>query len=147
MDATGVRQSCCASEFIESQLSIFRRGKDTMIICQYVNIFYMSADSVLSDLPKKLRAVKRQNLATQSELQRITGVNQATISRVLNGKIRLVTKRILLLNNYVDMLLGERELSTDIQEAAREFLGVGGSEAELIASIHHSAKLVSGRSI
>ena len=83
MDATGVRQSCCASEFIESQLSIFRRGKDTIIICQYVTIFYMSADSVLSDLPKKLRAVKRQNLATQSDLQRITGVDQATISRVL----------------------------------------------------------------
>ncbi len=105
----------------------------------------MSGDILLPELAKKLRAVKRRGLATQLEIERVTGVNQATISRVLNGQRHHVTERIVRLDKYVNMLLQGHKLSTEIQEAARDFLGLGGSEAELVASIEHSAKLVSGR--
>ncbi len=36
-------------------------------------------------------------------------------------------------------------LSLEVQDAARDFLVRGGTEAELIASIEHSAKLVLGK--
>ena len=74
-----------------------------------------------------------------------TGVDQATISRVLNGRRRKMTGPLLGLEKYVDMLLGEEQLSSEVQEAARNFLVQGGTEGELIASIEHSAKLVLGK--
>ena len=46
------------------------------------------------------------------------------------------------LEEYANMLLGDKELSPEVQEAARSFLVHGGTEGELIASIEHSAKLV-----
>ena len=49
------------------------------------------------------------------------------------------------LEKYVDMLLGQEELSLEVQETAKNFLVHGGTEAELIASIEHSAKLVLGK--
>lgn len=105
----------------------------------------MKEDISLDDLARKLRVVKSRGLATQKELQEVTGVDQAAISRVLNGQRRRATEPLGRLREYVNMLLDDGQLSEEIQEAARDFLGRGGTEAELIASIEHSGKLVSGK--
>lgn len=105
----------------------------------------MASDISLDDLTEKLRAVKSRGLATQVQLSAATGVDQGTISRVLNGRRRRMSARLTKLSEYVDMLLGSEELSSEVQEAAKDFLVRGGSEAELIASIEHSAKLVLGK--
>ena len=103
----------------------------------------MDSATFLAELADRLRAIKRRRLATQLEIQQDTGVDQATVSRVLNGQRKRVTEPIERLMEYANMLLEADELSSYVQEAARQFLRRGGSEAELIASIEHSAKLVS----
>ena len=105
----------------------------------------MATNMSLPGLAEKLRAVKSRGLATQVDLAAVTSVDQATISRVLNGQRRRVTSPLRRLEEYVDMLLEGKELSSDVQEAAKSFLVRGGTEAELIASIEHSAKLVLGK--
>ena len=96
----------------------------------------------LDDLAEKLRTLTSRGLATQMDLSTNTGVDQATISRVLNRQRRRMTDPLVVLEEYVDMLLGDRQLSSEVQEAAKDFLVRGGTEAELIASIEHSAQLV-----
>ena len=96
----------------------------------------------LDDLAEKLRAIKRRRLATQAQIAAATGIDQATISRVLNGQRHRVTRPLSELHEYVYMLLGDERLSVEVQEAAKSFLVRGGTEAELIASIEHSADLV-----
>ena len=101
----------------------------------------------LDDLAEKLRAVTSRGLATQMDLSTNTGVDQATISRILNRQRRRMTDPLVALEEYVDMLLGDQKLSSEVQEAAtaprrQDFLVRGGTEAELIASIEHSAQLV-----
>ena len=105
----------------------------------------MAAPVSLDDLAEKLRAVKSRGLATQAQLSAVTGVDQATISRILNGRRRRITGPLVELDKYVVMLLRGEQLSSEVQEAARNFLVRGGTEAELIASIEHSAKLVLGK--
>ena len=99
----------------------------------------------LDELAVKLLAVRHRRLATQKEIEAATGVDQGTVSRVLRGKRRRVTDPIIRLDRYVNMLLNSTNVSEEILGAATAFLGRGGSEAELIASIHHSADLVSRR--
>jgi transcriptional regulator with XRE-family HTH domain len=98
----------------------------------------------LDDLGKKLKLVRARGLATQAQIEKNTGVDQGTISKVLNGKRRRVNARIRTLDRYANMLLGKVTLPPAVTQAAREFL-VFGSEAELVASIHHCARLVAHR--
>ena len=104
----------------------------------------MDESAFLAELAKKLKLVRARGLATQIAIEAHTGVDQATISRVLNGKRRRVNERLRTLNRYANMLLGEVTLPSAVNQAAREFL-VFGSEAELIASIQHCARLVARR--
>lgn len=99
----------------------------------------------MAELAEKLQAIKRRQLATQLEIERETGVDQTTISRVMNRERRRVTPQLRTLMEYADMLLEPKALSDDVNRAAQDFLRCGGSEAELIASIEHSASLVSRR--
>ena len=102
----------------------------------------MVENSSLDELAEKLRAVTSRGLATQMELSKKTGVDQATISRVLNRRRRRMTSPLVALEKYVNILLGDQRLSPEVQEAAKKFLVRGGTEAELIASIEHSTRLV-----
>lgn len=104
----------------------------------------MARNTPLDDLADKLRTVKNRGLATQVELMAATGVDQGTISRVLNGRRRRMTGSLIRLDQYVNMLIRDEDLSKEVEDAARRFL-VRGTEAELIASIEHSAKLVQGK--
>ena len=102
-------------------------------------------DKFLVDLAEKLRAIKRRGLATQIDIERKTGVDQTTVSRVMNLERRRITKSTRDLMIYANMLLEPDSLSSDIDDAIRDFLRSGGSEAELIATIEHAALLVSRR--
>ena len=102
----------------------------------------MAAKVSLDDLAEKLRAIRVRRLATQAHIAAATGVDQPTISRILNGQRRRATPRLVELQEYVNMLLRKEKLSPNVQEAAKSFLVRGGTEAELIASIEHSAALV-----
>lgn len=104
----------------------------------------MDESAFLTALAKKLRVVRSRGLATQIEIEATTGVDQGTISKVLNGKRRRVNARIRALDQYANILLSEIALSPAVSEAARDFLAFG-SEAELIDSIRHCARLVSHR--
>lgn len=102
----------------------------------------MDEDVFLGELAAKLRAVKTRRLATQQQICKATGVDQPTISRALNRRHRRRTTRLVRLNEYMNMLLSGGPLPSDVQDAARDFLVRGGTEAELVASIRHSATLV-----
>jgi transcriptional regulator with XRE-family HTH domain len=90
------------------------------------------------------KAIRARRLATQAQIEASTGVDQGTISKALNGKRRRVNERLQILDKYADMLIGKDELPPAVSHAAREFL-IFGSEAELVASIEHCARLVSRR--
>lgn len=102
-------------------------------------------DPLLDELARKLRAIKRRRLATQRDIERVTGIDQTTISRVQNGQRRRATPQIHDLMRYADMLLEPETLPSAVTRAARKFLEGGGSEAELVMSIEHAARLVSRR--
>ena len=104
----------------------------------------MDESAFLDALAKKLKRVRAQGLATQEQIERETGVDQGTVSKALNGKRRRVNDRLRALDQYANILLGEVTLSAAVSEAARDFLAFG-SEAELIDSIRHCARLVSHR--
>ena len=102
----------------------------------------MDEEAFLGELATKLRAVKTRGLATQIDISDATGIDQATISRALNRRHRRRTTRLNRLDEYVNILLSGGPLPSNVQDAARDFLVRGGTEAELIASIRHSATLV-----
>jgi transcriptional regulator with XRE-family HTH domain len=104
----------------------------------------MDESAFLEALAKKLKSVRTRQLATQAEIEAETGVDQGTISKVLNGKRRRVNDRLRALDVYANMLIGEVVLSPAVTDAAREFLAFG-SEVELVDSIRHCTKLVSHR--
>src|SRR5687768_15942545 len=104
----------------------------------------MDESIFLEALAKKLKLVRARSLATQDQIEAQTGIDQGTISKVMNGKRRRVNDRLRLLDNYANILLGNVTLSPAVSEAAREFL-VFGSESDLVASIRHCARLVSQR--
>jgi transcriptional regulator with XRE-family HTH domain len=104
----------------------------------------MDDSAFLEQLTKKLRAVSKRGLSTQLEIEAKTGVDQGTISKALNGKRRRANERLRKLDEYANILLSNSELPPAISKAAQEFL-IFGSQAELIATIDHGARLLSGR--
>jgi len=104
----------------------------------------MDDSTFLEQLARKLKLVRARRLATQVDIEASTGVDQGTISKVLNGKRRRANDRVRALDKYANMLLKEDTLPLAVSHAAREFL-IFGNEAELVASIEHCARLVSRR--
>ena len=104
----------------------------------------MDDSAFLEQLTEKLRAVRKRGLSTQLEIETKTGVDQGTISKVLNGKRRRANERLRKLDHYANILLSSNELPPAVSKAAQEFL-MFGSQAELIATIDHGARLLSGR--
>lgn len=87
-------------------------------------------------------------LATQLDIEKATGISQETISKVINQKRRRWNSTLIVLDNYANMLLEEknRAISPGVTDAVAEFLSFG-SEADLIASIRLCASLASGRPV
>ena len=81
----------------------------------------MTAAVSLDDLAENLRPVKSRGLATQIQLAKATGMDQATISRVLNSRRRRMTRPLIGLSKYVDMLLGGEQLSAGGAEGDQDF--------------------------
>jgi transcriptional regulator with XRE-family HTH domain len=99
----------------------------------------------LDELAKELQELLRAGTATQQDIEKATGVDQTTISRAKSGKLRRVTDKLQRLRRYADMRLGDFKVPAKVDHAARQFLAVGGSEAELLASIEHAISLVTRR--
>jgi transcriptional regulator with XRE-family HTH domain len=98
----------------------------------------------LRALTEVLRVVKAKGLATQKEIEAETGVDQTTISRIMNGRRRRFSSNLDALERYANMLLQGTEIPVAVQQATKEFLVVG-TETELIASIKLARQLVAGR--
>jgi transcriptional regulator with XRE-family HTH domain len=98
----------------------------------------------LRGLREALCVVKSKRLATQKELELATGVDQTTISRVMNGRRRRFSGNLSSLEQYANMLLCHTEIPAAVQVATKEFLVVG-TESELIASIKLARELVARR--
>jgi transcriptional regulator with XRE-family HTH domain len=99
----------------------------------------------LDELAKALQHLLAQGAATQQDIERATGVDQTTISRAKSGNLRRVTDKLRRLRRYADMQLNDIKVPAKVDHAARQFLAVGGSEAELLASIEHAISLVTRR--
>jgi hypothetical protein len=104
----------------------------------------MDDSAFLDQLTKKLKTIHRLGLSTQIDIEAKTGVIQSTVSKVMNGRRRRVNGQIRRLDEYANMLLENRDLPAAVSKAAQEFL-MFGSQAELIATIDHGARLLSGR--
>lgn len=98
----------------------------------------------LETLREALRGIKTKKLATQTMLEDRTGVDQTTISRVINGRRKRFSDNLLPLERYANMLLGMSSVPAAVERATKEFLVVG-TESELIASIELARRLVAGR--
>jgi hypothetical protein len=101
--------------------------------------------TLLQELADSLQRIGRTEIATQLEIERVTGVDQATISRARSNKLRRVTQKILKLKRYADMCVTKAGISDDLVRAAEVFYASGGSKAELLASIHQATSLVANR--
>jgi predicted XRE-type DNA-binding protein len=78
----------------------------------------------------------------QQAIERATGVDQTTISRAKNGKLKRLTKKISRLKIYIDTQNKRGELSVEVQQAARSFLACGGTEEELLGSIRYATSII-----
>lgn len=104
----------------------------------------MDDSAFLEQLTEKLRTIRRLGRGTQLDIEAKTGVAQSTISKVMNGRRRRVNEQVRKLDDYANILLGNPDLPPAVSKAAQEFL-IFGSQAELIATIDHGARLLSGR--
>ena len=98
--------------------------------------------AVLKELAQRLVAVVDGGIETESEIARKTGVDQPTISNAKHGKLKRVTPRLSPLINYAIIREGQAVDASKVAELARRFFEVGGTEAELTASIEHATTLV-----
>jgi len=107
-----------------------------------------------SDMPDKaylkwLAAVLEQTASSsslsQQAIEAATGVDQTTISRAKNGKLKRVTEKVRRIGDYALMRQREIEISREVREAATIFLTAGGLEAELLAFIRNATRLLQRR--
>ena len=105
----------------------------------------MNDEELLDDLSRKLKALTFNPNFTQQSISKDLGIDQSTISRLLNRQGKRVSTTVKLLQNYVNMQLEPADLSPEVEKAALEFLSLGGTKSELVASIKHSAQLVCGK--
>ena len=98
----------------------------------------------MAELASKLRAIAERELATQQEIAVATGVDQSTVSKLMNGVRRRRTKAVDRVNGYADMLLTRVELPDAVVSEASRFL-VFGTEEQLVASIRLCIDLVTRR--
>jgi hypothetical protein len=98
--------------------------------------------SLLADLSVDLRSLLEGGRATQWDIEEATGVDQTTISRAKNGRLKRVTDKIRRLHAYANMRVRTIAVSSEVAAAATAFLSVGGSEEELISSIRLATRLV-----
>jgi hypothetical protein len=96
----------------------------------------------LKELAQRLVAIVDGGIETESEIARKTGVDQPTISNAKHGKLKRVTLRIAPLIEYTIIREGKAVDGSEVTELARRFYEVGGTEAELTASIEHAMALV-----
>ena len=101
--------------------------------------------AVLKDLAQRLTAIVDGGIETESEIARKTGVDQPTISNAKHGKLKRVTPRIEPLIDYAIIRESQALDGSEVTELARRFYEVGGTEAELTASIEHAMTLVTRR--
>lgn len=99
-------------------------------------------DSLLADLSTCLWSLLDGSMLTQSDIEEATGVDQTTISRAKNGKLKRVTDKVRRLNTYAFKRKNQPIISSQIMAAATAFLAVGGSEEELISSIRLATRMV-----
>ena len=93
----------------------------------------------LSDTLKRLSADKA---TLQREIEAATGVDQTTISRAMNGRLRRVTEKVRRISKYANMRERKMQLPQEIHEAAAAFLHAGGQKDELLAFIRDATRLI-----
>lgn len=98
----------------------------------------------LQELQEALTAVLGSRAATQQLLSRISDVDQPTISRAKNGKIKRRSRKTDALMEACKSLRSKPPIGPAVAQKIHIFYAKGGSEAELLATIEHGASLVSG---
>ena len=104
-----------------------------------------TGDQILAQLAQRLTAIAQQRLATQLEIQWVTGVDQPTISRAQRGKLKRVTGKVELLIHYANMKMSPPPVSENLSALTATFYEAGGTERELVASVEHAITLVTRR--
>ena len=119
--------------------------RDRGLPLPYVICVYAEDALFLDELAKVLQGLLRSGAVAQKDIERATGVDQTTISRAKSGKLRRVTGKLQRLHRYADMRSSDFKIPARVDHAVRQFLALGGSEAELLASIEHATSLVTRR--
>ena len=101
--------------------------------------------ALLAQLSRSLTVIAERRLASQLEIQKVTGVDQPTISRAQKGKLKRVTDKIERLMDYANMKLSPPPMSETVSTLTARFYEAGGTEKELVASVEHAITLVTRR--
>ena len=100
---------------------------------------------ILAQLSRSLTAIAERRIATQLEIQEVTGVDQPTISRAQKGKLKRITDKVTRLADYANMKLRPPPVSERVSALTTRFYEAGGTERELAASVEHAITLVTRR--
>lgn len=98
----------------------------------------------LQELQEALTAALGSRAATQQLLSRLSGVDQPTISRAKNGRIKRRSRKTDAIMGVCMSLSSKPPIGPAVVQKIHNFYAKGGSEAELLATIEHGASLVSG---
>jgi hypothetical protein len=104
-----------------------------------------SFDPRLEQLQRDLSAIRRGGLARQEDMAMALSLDQETISKAKNGRLKRWTKSTEAMQEYANMLLGKQSLSKNVQLRARAFLASGGKEETLCAILDVATDIVVGR--
>jgi predicted transcriptional regulator len=91
------------------------------------------ANITIERVSEAVRSAQRQESLTQQEIAAGTGVDQALISRVIAGKIKRLTPRVLKIYAYVNMRKRRRDhrIPDHVKAAVLAYLTAGG-DAQLL---------------
>ena len=93
--------------------------------------------SPMSTLAKRIKSLRTSKGVTQSELSRLTGIDQAEISRIEKGSRRISTDDLATIAKHLGVspahLIGNGDASRGLSPAIKEFLVKGNPPGGLIA--------------
>lgn len=99
-------------------------------------------EALLSALSRKLKRLCEEKMLSQKAIEEATGVDQTTVSRAMNGRLKRMTDKVRRIDSYASMRDREMQLPDTIREAAVAFLSAGGHTNELLAFIRNATRLL-----
>lgn len=101
-----------------------------------------SDEEILTSLSKRLKRLAVDKEISQRDIEAATGVDQTTVSRAMNGRLKRVTENVKRIEHYASMRKTRTTLPGEVRDAANAFLRAGGQKKELLAFIRDATRLI-----